>query len=415
VDGQLLRQVLELGEMKPGTFCADPLQARALYVWLADGGGPSKHKVAASVRPTLMHLTGSYIIVRNLRFLYACNSAQHGALVIEGAHNLVEDCVVEWTNGAGAALRGEQNIARRLVSRNNGQMGMSGHGADNRMEECRLVGNNVKGFSKGWEAGGIKVALSRRFHIVRCLAEKNDGPGFWFDIDNREEVIEGCTARENDGPGIFVEISETATVRNNLCVRNGLKDEKGAWGHAGIALGEAMNCLVEHNVCVGNRSGIAVRQQNIRMLKPDPSRGRETEKRYYSQGHVFRNNISAFNREWQFVLFGDNPFFGLHPTIPKEKQPPPSPEDMALYDPDQRQWRMERNLYYAAGGQGLICWGAPWRPKHKRYKDLSELQREHKLEEGTLVADPLFVDVQKENFALSPASPARGIGAGLEK
>jgi hypothetical protein len=294
-------------------------------------------------------------------------------------------------------------------------MGMNGGGSDNLMVGCLLISNNVKGYSKGWEAGGIKIANSRRFHVDRCLAVKNDGPGFWFDIDNRDEIIERCYAAENYGPGVFVEISKTASVRNNLCVRNGLKDEPGAWGHSGILLGEAMQCLVENNVCVGNRSGIAVRQQNLRTLKPDPKRGRETEKRYYSQGHVFRHNISAFNRDWQFVLFGDNPFFGPHPSKLAAEQTEMPPSLMALHDPAQREWRMEQNLYYRGDGKGLICWGAPWRPKHLSYEDISAFQRacNLNLEQDSLVADPQFINRQGGNFALSPDSPAKRLGAGF--
>ena len=414
LDGKLLRQVLQAEELTPGAFCADPLQSKALYLCLPEGDAPSKHTIEASLRPVLMNITGSNIVVRRLVFHHACNPAQTGALNIEGDGNVVEDCLVEWTNGCGAGLGGERNIARRLVSRFNGQMGMGGHGADNLMEECRLVGNNVKGYSKMWEAGGIKVSLSRRFRIARCIAEKNDGCGFWFDIDNRDEIVEGCYSAENNGAGIFIEISETATVRNNLCVRNGLKEERGAWNSVGISLGESMSCVVEHNVCVGNRSGISIRQQGLRALKSDPSHDRPEEKRYYSQGHVIRQNISAFNRDWQFVLFGDNPFFGLHPSIPIEKQPPPPPEVMALFDPAQRQWRMDHNLYFAAAGaKGLICWGAPWMPKHQEYKDLPAFQRDHHLEDGSIVADPQFVDRPSGDFDLLPASPARPIGAGF--
>jgi hypothetical protein len=217
--------------MAPGTFCAD-VPANAILIWLPDGDKPAHHQIAASVRPVLMQISGSRTTVRHLRFLYASNPAQKGAFNIEGSENLVEDCTVEWTNGNGAMLSGERNKARRLVSRFNGQLGMSGHGIDNRMENCTLEGNNVKGYSNGWEAGGIKVTASRRFLIVHCTAVRNDGTGFWFDIDNRDERIEDSYAAENNGAGIFVEISETAIVRNNLCVRNGLKDERGSWGHA---------------------------------------------------------------------------------------------------------------------------------------------------------------------------------------
>jgi hypothetical protein len=404
-DGKLLRQVLLRDEMAPGTFCAD-VQGKALYVWLPDGGEPARHRIEASVRPTILQVTGSHTMLRHLRFLYAGNPAQKGALAVEGSDNLVEDCIVEWTNGNGASLAGERNIARRLVSRFNGQMGMGGHGIDNRMENCTLEGNNVKGYSKGWEAGGIKVTTSRRFQIVHCIAVRNDGPGFWFDIDNRDERIEDSYAAENNGPGMFIEISETATLRNNVCVRNGLKDERGSWGHAGILLGEAMHCVIEHNLCVGNRIGIEVRQQRVRSLDADPARDRPEEKRYYSDQHIFRNNISAYNREWQFALFGDNPFFGAKREV--------SEQDLELMDPDRRGWQSGRNLYYAGSGEGLILWGAKWLPRHQEFQDLAGFGTAHHLEQGSMVAEPMFVNWEGGNFSLRPGSPAMRIEAGIQ-
>jgi len=403
-DGKLLRQTLTVDEMRPGTFCAD-VQAKTLFVWLPDGGDPAHARLEASVRPVLLSITGSRNTVSHLRFRYASNAAQRAALSIEGSQNVAEDCTVEWTNGNGAMLGGERNVARRIVSRFNGQMGMSGHGAGNRMENCALEDNNVKGYSKGWEAGGIKIALSRGFQIVRCTAVRNDGAGFWFDIDNRDERIERSYAAENNGPGIFVEISETAVVRNNLCVRNGLKDERGSWGHAGILLGEAMRCVVEHNVCAGNRTGIEVRQQGIRSLPADPKRDRAEEKRYYSDQLVFRNNIAADNRDWQFALFGDNTFFGAKREV--------SSQDLELLNPDHRGWRADHNVYYATGSAGFVLWGAKWQPKHQEYRDLGKFMADHQLEQDSIAADPLFADWEHGDFTLRPGSPALKVGAGF--
>jgi hypothetical protein len=381
-DGHLLRQVGGLDQMAPGTFFADP--GTALYVWPTEGA----RKLEASVRPVLMTVDASHVVIRGLKFIYASNHAQQAAFDIAGSDNLAEDCLVEWTNGVGARLSGERNTMRRLVSRFNGQMGMSGHGS-NVMEDCLLEGNNVKGYSKDWEAGGIKVTRSRGFQILHCRALRNDGPGFWFDIDNREELVEGSYAAENNGPGIFIEISETATVRKNICVRNGLKDERGAWAHAGILLGEAMHCVVERNISVGNRVGIEVRQQAIRTLPG---------KQYYSDGHVFRKNIAAFNRDWQFALVGDNPFFGAK----KEA----TPEQMELWNPDNRGWQSGNNVYYALPGEGLVLWGAKWLPQHQEFSDLKKFAREHGLDATSLVADPQFANWEAGDFTIKPESPA---------
>jgi hypothetical protein len=380
-DGHLLRQVDDLAHMESGTFFADPRVA--LYVWLPEG----VRQVEASVRPVPMTVSASRVVVRGLHFRYASNRAQEAAFDVEGSDNLAEDCLVESTNGVGARLSGERNTMRRVVSRFNGQMGMSGHGT-NVMEDCTLESNNVKGYSKGWEAGGIKVTKSTNFKILHCRAIRNDGPGFWFDIDNREELVEGSYAAENNGPGIFIEISETATVRKNLCVRNGLKNEPGAWGHAGILLGEAMHCTVERNICAGNRVGIEVRQQRIRTLP-----GKE----YYSDGHVFSKNIAAFNREWQFALVGDNPFFGAK----KEA----TTAEIELFDPDKRAWKSGDNVYFAGPGAGLILWGAKWLPKHQEFSDLKKFAAEHGLDGTSIVADPQFANWEAGDFTIKADSP----------
>src|SRR5262249_37191852 len=151
----------------------------------------------------------------------------------------------------------------------------------------------------------------------------------------------------------------------------------------GILLGEAMQCKVEQNICVGNRVGIEVRQQRIRTLPG---------KTYYSDGHTFDKNIAAFNTEWQFALYGDNPFFGPRQGNP-QKAPPPAwanltPEEMELYNPGKRGWHAGHNVYFAAPGAGLVLWGAKWLPKHQEYKDLKTFAADHGLDGTSIIADP---------------------------
>jgi hypothetical protein len=166
-----------------------------------------------------------------------------------------------------------------------------------------------------------------------------------------------------------------------------------------------MRCVVEHNICLGNRTGIEVRQQRIRELPAEPTRDRPEERRYYSDQHIFRNNIAAYNREWQFALFGDNAFFGAKREV--------SEADLQLLDPDRRGWHSGNNLYYAAPGEGLILWGAKWLPKHQEFRDLASFEAQHHLEEGSVTADPLFADWEKGDFSLGGASPAKRIDAGI--
>ena len=104
--------------------------------------------------------------------------------------------------------------------------------------------NNVKGFDKDWEGGGMKIAVARDGVVRRCRAVANNGVGLWFDIDVRDVVVENCFCSENAGHGIFVEISGGFTIRSNLCIGNGTDD---AWGQAGIAIGESDHTTIENN------------------------------------------------------------------------------------------------------------------------------------------------------------------------
>ena len=192
--------------------------------------------------------------------------------------------------------------------------------------------------------------------------------------------MEGCYAAENNGAGIFIEISETATVRKNICVRNGLKNEPGAWQGAGILLGEAMHCTVESNICVGNRMGIEIRQQGIRSLPADASHDRPTEKQYYSDGHVFTKNIAAFNKEWQFAAD-----LRRQSVFRRQKAEATPDGDGACSIPDKRGWQAGNNDYFAAPGEGLSLWGAKWLPKHQEFSDLKKFAAEHGLDSATSV------------------------------
>jgi parallel beta helix pectate lyase-like protein/chondroitinase B-like protein len=408
VDGRLLSRAASLASMQPGTFFADPIKDHALFLWLSDGSSPAKHTVEASARPLLLKITGNHIIVRNIRFRYASNVAQQGAVQVGGEHNLIENCVVEYTAGVGLTLGGQHNVVRRVTSGFNGQMGMGAIGQDNVVEECKLIHNNTLDYPTEWEAGGIKVVLSDRFRISRCLAKDNNGVGFWFDIDDRDSIIERSDAFDNE-VGIMVEISQRTTVRNNVVVRNGLNPNRG-WRESGILIAESNNTLVESNICVDNRAGIAVRQQGVRTVPANPERGRLEPVRFYSDGLLSRHNISAFNRQWQFAFFGDNPFFGgkylwmIRRLFGKGDRGDAA--DMQLLDPSKWLWRMDRNVYFAQSGSGLILWGAPWLSGHTVYESLDTFRRDHHLDQHSIVADPEFADRRRGDFSLRPGSPA---------
>ena len=402
VDGRLSKQVERVEDLSAGTFCADT-QQKVLYLWLEDGDDPEKHLVEASVRPVCFgpgwgRPPRHHIVLRGLTIRFAANMAQRGALFAKGDGWLVEDCAVQWTNGSGISFRGSDATLRRVRSHHHGQQGLGGGGSRFRLEEVTLDHNNLKGFDQDWEAGGAKIALCRDGVVRRCRAVANRGVGLWFDIDVRDVLVEECFAKDNARHGIYVEISGGFTVRNNLCVHNGTEDH---WGSGGISLGESDHCIIEHNTCVLNPTGISLREQGPRTCR-SVGGGQAT---YHVHDVTIRKNIAALNHRYQVGFWWDNPFFGPHPSAGRGSRG-------TSLDPEQNNIRLNENVYWTKDKQALALWGCPWRPKHEQYADLTAWQTQRKQDLQSLAADPQFVSPESGSWALRPESPAHQLGAG---
>lgn len=404
--GQLLKPVLSLDEMEPGTFFADPKQSQSLFVRLPDDSDPREHRIEASVRSVLVK-AGAHTHLRGLTIRHAANAAQKGALQVEGSRFLLEDCSVEWTNGTGIRVAGSDYIVRRCVSQYNGQLGLGGGGTNLLIEECVFAHNNVKGFSAGWEAGGFKIVNSRGAKVLRSQAIHNKGTGIWFDIDNYSGQVRQCYCADNTRSGIFIEISGDFVVADNLCVGNGGREE-GDWAGAGICIGESDDCYVAFNSCVRNQYGISIRGQVPRTA------GSKQSHPYYSKGITIRNNLLAYNTIAQFGLCWDNVFFGRHPDE-KNLTTPQWRAKVAnlMVDPGRIQLLLDHNFYAASENQELVRWGVSWRPKWKAYTDLATLYAEQGCERTGQVGDPQFVDLSGHDLRLQEHSPATEANAGI--
>ena len=180
IDGYALRQVLERDKLARGTFYVD-LEGKRLYVWNYNNQEISKKAtVEASVRGSILAVKGDYVTIKGIRFRYAANRAQHGAVEFSGNHLTVEDCIFEYTNAGGAAFGGEDVTVRRCTFQYNGQLGF-GAGRAHRllMTGCTVRNNNIKGFNRGWEAGGNKICLARGVVLENSTFIENRGNGIW--------------------------------------------------------------------------------------------------------------------------------------------------------------------------------------------------------------------------------------------
>jgi hypothetical protein len=459
VDGHLLKQVLYRPLMQPGTFYHDEAGA-TLYIypstftgelrqgnvevesgWIVGGGTheidrdteeqawpfilrpfrPEEHTIEVTMRGEVFSAgyenepdpaqsrAIDYVTLRGFHFRYCGVLPQHPMVYFNGSGNLVENCLMEWSNARALDIHGSQSILRNSILRYNGQMGLSAYGANQLIEDVDLLYNNYKhsGYYVG-ENGGCKIVFSRNCVMRRVRAIGNDGAGIWFDIDNYDAVIEQCWCEGNSGSGIMYEISWGAIVRNNFCINNGIlygKDTRlntlaNATGAVepiygqGILIQISSDCQVYNNTCIGNRRlGIEFRHH--------PYIGAEAngERKYHLRNNVALNNILVNNAFEQVVV-----------------SPPPAIKSRAgevggnavdynLYHRDDVLLQYQGNLpAYARSGKLFMAGNAA----------LEEWRAYTGFDMHSIQWDPYFLAPAEKNYRLDEQSPAIGRGKPID-
>jgi len=343
--------------------------------------------------------------------------AQHGAVVLAGRHDLLEDCTMEDMNSSGATFSAEHLEVRRCVFRDNGQMGFGANGAhDLLFTECLVENNNTKGFNRGWEAGGDKLVLCRDAVLERSRFLRNRGHGIWFDIGNEHCVVRQCLIADNEDCGIFDEISYGLQAHDNVIAGNGYAATAGGWGaQAGISLSSSPESVIERNLILGNREGFNFREQT----RTTPRIGGKAEEPVWNHDETISRNIIAFNRDAQIWGWFDMKDDRHWPA--KAMQHPadqggdmPKPGDMAgPYAAKNRDGQPEgltleklrisfvENVYFAGAGQGGFEWGVTW-GRHKSYPKLGDFQADLGIDKGSRVLDPGFVNLNALDCRLKP-------------
>jgi hypothetical protein len=420
IENYLLRQVLDSAQLAPGTFYAD-VSNQVLHVWDPANRDLNKVFVEASVRQELLRVEGQYVQVRGLRFRYAANMAQHGAIMLAGAHDVLEDCVVESMNSSGATLAGADQVVRRCTFRDNGQIGFGANGAHRLLfTECLVENNNAKGFDRGWEAGGNKLVLSRDAVLERRRFVRNRGNGIWFDIGNEHCTVSQCLIADNEDAGIFYEISFGLQAHDNVIVGNGFAATAGAWGaQAGISLSSSPDCLIERDLIVGNREGFNFREQT----RTTPRIDKKEEGPVWNHDQLIRNNIIAFNRDaqiWGWFDMSDDRHWpaGSKSDAAAGQSSPAQPLSL-----EKLNLRFEQNVYFAGPGEGWFNWGTTW-GRHTNYLSLADFRSALQVDNGGEVINPGFGNLAARDFRLSaqnmnsvkasyPRGPIPGVLVGI--
>lgn len=411
-NGYALQQVLAREQLGRGSYYVD-LAAKRLIVSPATSeelkdGGFGEANLEASTRSTLWDCKGDYVQVRNVRFRYAANPAQQGAAIFHGRGDMVENCIFERMNAAGAAFVGVEQIVRGCTFQDNGQLGFAAYRAhDLRMSDCVVRNNNSKGFNRQWEAGGNKLVLCRGVILEKCQFLSNRGSGVWFDIGNENSTVRNCLIADNEGAGIFYEISTGLHAHDNLIVGNGLTPDPASWGaQGGIAIASSPHCVIERNLLVGNKEGLDLREQlrTTRKIDNPPEAAPEP---IWNHDEVIIHNVIAYNRGAQSWGWFDVPDERHWPAPMQTKKNELSLETLRI--------RFANNFYATQDGQGLFNWGVSW-SRHERYVDLARVRRELNFEPGSRVGAIGFLNpaardfrVPKENAAMRMNCYPRGL------
>lgn len=404
--GRLLQQVLKPEQLARGTFLADA-DAHKLYIRLLDGSDPNQGPIEAAVRPICFEAARgvSFVHLRGLTFRYAANHAQRGAFSLSRTENdkdstpstdwLIEDCVFERANGAGAFFSGARHVIRRCVFRDNGQLGFGAtRSHDTVAADCTIERNNTKGYDLGWEAGGNKVVLSRRFVFDGCTIRDNRGPGIWYDIGNESGEVKNCRIEENDESGIYYEISFGLHAHDNVITGNGRPhdDPFMRWGAGGILLASSQECVIERNTIVSNRDGFAIRDQ---MRDTDRIDGSKVNP-LLDKNIIVRGNVIASNTGYNIALWWDRPFFGPHPSgSDKDAAPEGNPAECGLV--------FEHNTLFPLPGTPNYLFGSTWRKGSRTFEKPEEFAAALGIKSSCRVQDPGFFDPLKRDYRLKAA------------
>jgi len=429
ISGRLMHQTLERSQLNRGSFYID-YDKKRLYLWHPSNLDLSKgdHSVEASVRKNIWIMAGSHLQARGIVFRYAANHAQNGAVQIKGDFDLLEDCVVERSNGVGLSINGQDAIVRRCVVRGHGQLGVGASHADRLLLSCcEIRENSTKGYAGGWEAGADKFCMSRDIVLENSIFADNNGNGIWFDIGNENPTVRNCLITNNSGGGIFYEISYGLHAHDNVIVGNGFDASHGSWGGDGaIALSSSPNCVIERNLMIGNQEGFQFREQRRTTPRIGTPKG-TPEEPVWNHDQAIKNNVIAFNARWQTGGWFDildrrhwplsmQPQFGTKPKsagpdedIAKDYLAKDDKGQPARLSLEKLNLLFKDNIYSRNPGEGLFLWGVAWRD-HKGYSDLDSVRAELKFEEGSVETPIAFADLRTLDLRVPAGSPVIKMG-----
>jgi parallel beta-helix repeat protein len=215
---------------------------------------PAGHVVETSVVPNAFAGDGNNVIIKELTIKeFASPAGTPGTIGMPGNSSLtqginwtIKNCEILLNHGMGIRVALGMQILNNYIH-NNGQLGIGGGLATNSTTRSTPSGiviagnvityNNYAHFLPQFGSGGIKICATKGVVIRSNTITNNDGAGIHFDMSDESPLIDGNTVTDNTGGGgVEYEVSlSSATVRNNISVRNGAELPTESGSNANVA------------------------------------------------------------------------------------------------------------------------------------------------------------------------------------
>jgi hypothetical protein len=200
---------------------------------------PSGHTVETSVLNNAFggpanRVTIQYLTVEEFANMFpvgAIGVAQGGNGLTQGTNWTVENSEVMLNHGFGVRVGYRIQILDNYIH-DNGQLGIDGgvpqtqSGNSGILIQGNVINHNdYAHFNPGFGSGGVKVGATSGIVLRGNTIQHNEGSGIHFDVDSRDEFVDGNTITDNsDADGLEQELGfGKSTFRNNLVLRNGAR------------------------------------------------------------------------------------------------------------------------------------------------------------------------------------------------
>ncbi len=360
-----------LADLEKGSFYLDPKEKK-LYVWLPASDDPARHEMEYVVRPYTVSVDSDYITVAGIKMLYA-------PVGIGGSYNTLDNCEVAYAEFCNLRVSGKCNSVINCEINYGGNTGISTWGYGHRIIGGAVRFNNRRQWSRHWHAGGMKNFSSDTL-ISNVVAEGNvDSPGIWFDGNNTGVTIQNCTVFHNTN-GIMYEIGERAIIKNNVCYENRSR---------GIDISNSSYMLIAQNLCYRNgKAGIGVyggTRKEDSVTYADEETGVDP---------------TRCNVVWGNILM-DNWYEPLLPADEVKDGP-----ELIMPDPKYKSNNAnvsDYNIFFRTAKRPIRIW---YNYQDGAFPDLKTWQQKTGQDRHSIVAEPLFANLEKYDFHPVAKSPA---------